>query len=238
MARKKIVFVIVEGPSDDTALSLLLSQIYNEQTVHVHIMHRDITPDKGITSSNIITKVCDELKQYAVSTHLKSSHFQEIIHLVDMDGAYIPPENVVDDQDCADPCYSVTEIRTCNKSGIELRNQQKKLNLDKLCSCKKIWGVPYRVFYMSCNLDHVLYNKLNSTDAEKEGDAFNFARQYKGKTQEFVQFISNSDFSVMDGYQESWKYIKQGVHSLERHTNFGLCFTETASTEDTTEDRS
>ena len=50
MARKKIVFVIVEGPSDDTALSLLLSQIYNEQTVHVHIMHRDITTDKGITS--------------------------------------------------------------------------------------------------------------------------------------------------------------------------------------------
>ena len=59
MARKKIVFVIVEGPSDDTALSLLLSQLYNEQTVHVHIMHRDITTDKGVTSSNIITKVCD-----------------------------------------------------------------------------------------------------------------------------------------------------------------------------------
>lgn len=27
---------------------------------------------------------------------------------------------------------------------------------------------------MSCNLDHVLYNKLNSTDDEKEFDSLDF----------------------------------------------------------------
>lgn len=43
------------------------------------------------------------------------------------------------------------------------------------------------------------------------------------KMPEFISFISRSDFSVMDGYRESWDYINNELHSLERHTNFGLC---------------
>ena len=49
---------------------------------------------------------------------------------------------------------------------------------------------------MSCNLDHVLYNKRNSTDEEKENDAYAFAKQYKGDRDGFVKFISESSFSV------------------------------------------
>lgn len=28
----------------------------------------------------------------------------------------------------------------------------------------------------------------------------------------------------MDSYPQSWQYIREGLHSLERHSNFGLCF--------------
>lgn len=38
MARKKIVFVIVEGPSDDTALGVLLSKIFDKDMVHTFRM--------------------------------------------------------------------------------------------------------------------------------------------------------------------------------------------------------
>jgi hypothetical protein len=79
---------------------------------------------------------------------------------------------------------------------------------------------------MSCNLDHVLYNKLNSSDVEKEADSLNFAKKYKDKIPGFIKFISCSDFSVMTGYEESWDYIKQELHSLKRYTNLGLCFKE------------
>ena len=34
MARKKIVLVIVEGPSDDTALGIALNQVYDRETVY------------------------------------------------------------------------------------------------------------------------------------------------------------------------------------------------------------
>lgn len=79
---------------------------------------------------------------------------------------------------------------------------------------------------MSCNLDHVLYGKLNSTDEEKERDAYAFARKYKDDIDGFLSFISDSDFSRTDGYRESWEFIRQDFHSLERFTNLGLCFSE------------
>lgn len=224
MARKKIVFVIVEGPSDEEALGVILNRIYDNNAVYVHIMHRDITTERGVTASNILSKLGAEIRQYAKDNHFEKGHFKEIIHIVDMDGAYIPNDNVIADPTAQVPIYSVTDIRTYNKQGIEQRNQQKRSNIDKLCSCKEIWGVPYRIFYMSCNLDHVLYNKLNSSDEAKEADSFRFAKYYRDKIPAFLTFISGSAFSVMDGYKASWDYIKQDLHSLERHTNLGLCF--------------
>ena len=224
MARKKVVFVIVEGMSDSEALSLVLSKFYDKQTVYVHIMRRDITSEPGVTSANIVTKITEAAKQYANVYRLKNEHFQEIIHLVDMDGAYISDDAVVEDPDAIDPVYSTAEIRTKNKAGIEFRNACKRSNLDRLIATNKGWSIPYKVYYMSCNLDHVLYNKLNSSDEEKEADAHAFSKQYKDDVPGFLAFMCESDFSVVDDYKSSWRYIRQDMHSLERHTNFGLSF--------------
>ena len=79
---------------------------------------------------------------------------------------------------------------------------------------------------MSCNLDHVLYNQLNTNDTEKENNAYLFARKYKNDIWGFCTFISESEFSVVGNYQKSWGYIKQNLHSLERHTNLGICFAD------------
>jgi len=226
VARKKVVFVIVEGPSDEVALGVLLNRIYDSDTVFVQIMHKDITAEYGNSSANIISVVGNEVRAYAKSNHYNKSDFREIIHIIDMDGAYIPDSNIIEDKETVKPRYSLTDIRTYNIENIVRRNNAKSANINKLCSCYEIWGVPYRAYYMSCNLDHVLYNKLNSSDEEKENDSYKFARKYKDKIPEFLDFISNSDFSVVTGYKESWSFIKQGLHSLERYTNLGLCFKE------------
>lgn len=115
----------------------------------------------------------------------------------------------------------------CNTIGIENRNRQKRDNLNRLTSISQVWKIPYSVFYMSSNLDHALYGKLNSTDDEKEHDAFYFSMKYKNNLPLFIQFISESEFSVCNDYNESWRFIKGALHSLERHTNLGLCFTTT-----------
>ena len=227
MARKKIVFVIVEGVSEQDALGAILSRIYDKDNVWVQVLRKDITSEHGVNPSNILSKLGDEVRSYANSYHFKKSDFKEIIHIVDMDGAYIPDDNIVEDKAAEKPIYSLTEIRTADKSGIELRNQNKRANINKICGCKELWSVPYSAYYMSCNLDHVLYNKLNSTDEEKETDSFQFAMSYKEKTKEFLSFIGESDFSVTGDLKESWEFIKLDLHSLERYTNFGICFKET-----------
>ena len=79
---------------------------------------------------------------------------------------------------------------------------------------------------MSCNLDHVLYNKRNSTDDEKENDAYTFAKMYKNKIGEFVKFLCDSEFSVKEDYKKSWDYIEKDMNSIERHTNLCICIEE------------
>lgn len=231
MTRKKIIFVIVEGSSDETALGAILQNIFDVNQVHIEVVHGDITTQNGVMPHNILSKIGGMVAEYIKQNrYLKKSDFERIIHIVDMDGAYIPNENIIEDADLEKTSYSLKNITTNNKSHIVERNKQKTANINKISSCHEIGKketIPYKVFYMSCNLDHVLHDKINSTDAEKKLDSRKFAKQYKENIHEFLSFISQSDFSVKMPYKESWDFIKQGLHSLERHTNFGICFSET-----------
>lgn len=232
MSRKKIVFVIVEGPSDEEALGAFFGRFFDKNSVFVQIMRTDITTSRGNTENNIVSKVGEVVRRYAASNHFSRSDFQEIIHITDTDGAFIPDDCIIEDADARDPIYSNQFIRTRSRKGIVLRNEQKRENLGVLSRCYKVWGLPYRVYYMSVNLDHVLYNKLNSTDREKEKDSHAFVKRYRNDLPAFIDYISASDFSVTSGYRESWDYIREGRRSLERHSNLGLCFKRTACTEE------
>ena len=223
MARKKVVLVIVEGASDDTALGVMLNQIFDKDKVYVHIMHGDITTRKGVHSDNIVAKIGDEVRKYAKANHYLSKHFKQIIHIVDLDGAYIPNQNVISDLERGEISYESDGIHTPNQCRIIERNKQKTDNLYRLRGTGQIWQVPYRVYYMSCNLDHVLHNKRNSTDDEKEMDAYTFAKKYKNDVKGFVDFICKSDFSVNGDYKKSWAYIEDGLNSINKYTNFGIC---------------
>lgn len=223
MPRKKIVFVIVEGKSDEAALGVIFNRIYDSNEVYVHITHCDITTEFGVNSSNIVVKIYDIVKKYAGRV-FKKGDFSKIIHISDTDGTFVPNEAVVEDVSAIDPIYSETEIRTNKKIGIENRNRRKQDILNRLSSTNEIWGIPYRIYYMSCNLDHALYGKLNSTDDEKTRDSLAFANKYRENIPGFLKYISESEFSVSGSYPRSWQYIRRELHSLERHTNLGLCF--------------
>ena len=42
----------------------------------------------------------------------------------------------------------------------------------------------------------------------------------------FISFICDSDFSVNGDYKKSWVYIEDGLNSINRHTNLGICIKE------------
>lgn len=150
-----------------------------------------------------------------------------------MDGAYVRNENIILDLEHDEIAYESDGIHTPDQQGIIERNKQKTDNLYRLRGTGQIWRVPYRVYYMSCNLDHVLHNKRNSTDDAKEKDAYAFAKKYKNDVEGFVNFICNSDFSVNVDYKESWTYIEDGLNSIDRYTNLGICIMEEIKKEGT-----
>ena len=223
MKRKKVVLVIVEGPSDEEALGAVLNNYFGKDRVYVHTHHGDITTEKGNKCSNIISKVNECAKQCMRQYPFKRSDFKRIIHVVDMDGAFFTDNVIVEDKDAYKPIYTEEVIRTNHPEGIVKRNAQKRENINRLIPTSIIGNIPYQIYYMSSNLDHVLYNKLNSTNDEKESDAHNFAIKYKDDLNGFKAFLQDSDFSVNKDFIDSWDYIKQEKHSLERHTNFGQC---------------
>lgn len=232
MARKKIVFVIVEGPSEDDALGVLLDKIYDRDKVYIQITRCDITLADYTESSQVLTRITDVVKKYAKDNHLTKTHFKEIIHIIDTDGVYIPDEAVVFEETAEKPIYTLQNILTNKVEKIRNRNGRKRQCLDRIAQQDKLWGIPYQAYYMSCNLDHVLYNKMNSSDEEKERDSLEFACKYREDVNGFIGFICNSDFSIIDDYRNSWKFIQQeGLFSLQRYTNFGICLLRASNNE-------
>ena len=223
MAGKQVVFVIVEGPSDQTALSMGLSQVYDRDRVFLHIMYGDITSRSGVTPDNIVRKIGDEVKAYAKNQHLKRSDFKEIVHIVDTDGMYIPDDRIIFDESARKIRYEDDGIYTADVEGVKRRNREKRDNCYRLITTAKIWTIPYSAYYMSVNLDHVLYDKRNCTDEEKENNAYAFAKRFQNDKEGFISFMCDSDFSVDNGYKSSWDYISSDLRSLERHSNLCAC---------------
>jgi len=227
MPAKKVVFVIVEGPTDEDALGVIFQRFFDKNTVRVKVIHGDITTERQINSSNILNHITETVKQSLKEYKLHKTDLLRVIHLVDTDGAYVPDSAIVFDESAEKPVYSPTQIKTANPEGLIQRNQQKKANLTRLHSARFIWGdIPYSVYYLSSNLEHALYNELNLTDEEKEKKALQFAKKYMNNISSFVALVRDSDFAVVSGYLPSWAFVKKDLHSLERHTNIGLCFGE------------
>lgn len=225
MAAKRVVFVIVEGPTDEDALGVIFQRFFDKDTVRVKVIHGDITTERQVNSSNILNHITETVQQSLKEYKLHKTDLLRVIHLVDTDGAFVPDSAIVFDEHADKPIYSTTSIKTANPEGLIRRNQQKRANLSKLHSAQFIWkDIPYGVFYLSSNLEHALYDELNLSDEEKETKALQFAKKYINDIPAFIEFVRNSEFAVVDGYLPSWSFIKQDLRSLERHSNIGICF--------------
>lgn len=112
-----------------------------------------------------------------------------------------------------------------NVKAIIERNKRKGEVLFKLRKTGKINGIPYRIYFNSCNLEHVLYNELKDfTDEEKEILSDDFADKYDGRIEEFIEFISDVNIAVSGTYQKTWDFIEKDKNSLNRYSNMHLIF--------------
>lgn len=224
MAKKKIMLFIVEGPTDETSLSTVLSRIFSSDTVRFQVVHGDVLTKDFVESDKIIAAVNEQIKLFRGSVY-KPGDFCKVVHLADTDGAFIPEGAVIKEEATEGrqyPFYTDTQILTPEPANIIDRNARKSKNIAKLSSTRRIGGIPYSFYYFSCNLDHVLHGRNNLSEAEKIARSRAFDLQYADAPNAFIRFMKDESFAVQGTYQETWAFIKQGVHSLERHSNFGI----------------
>ena len=227
--RAKIVFVIVEGVSDQTALASILSKLIKPELVVVEVFHGDITTDDYTTPQNIVSKLGNFVRERSKPNSYKVSDYMEVVHIVDTDGVFISDDDVVSSNERKPICYKPDCIEARNRTGIILRNHQKAANIRRLISLPKVWGsIPYSVYFFSCNLDHVLHNDANMSKDDKDRFAAQFALRYRNDLDGFLSFIQGDDLAVKHPYQKSWDYIIDGNNSLKRRTNLSLYFSQEA----------
>ena len=224
MAKKKIMLFIVEGPTDETSLSTVLSRIFSSDTVRFQVVHGDVLTKDFVESDKIIAAVNEQIKLFRGSVY-KPGDFCKVVHLADTDGVFIPDGAVIKEEAAEGrqyPFYTDTQILTPEPANIINRNVRKSKNIAKLSSTGRIGGIPYSFYYFSCNLDHVPHGRNNLSEAEKIVCSRDFDLKYADDPNAFIRFMKDESFAVQGAYQETWTFIKQGVHSLERHSNFGI----------------
>ena len=168
MNEKKVILFIVEGPSDRAALGPIMEEYFNSEDIKFLIVHGDITIKNYITKDNAIIKVNEQIKEKLKELKKKYNYsktdYIKIIHLIDTDGVYISDDKVMqkegENSNKSKVLYYEDHIEAENVNGIRNRNAKKSEVLFKLRTTKNIDGIQYRVYYNSCNLEHVLYDEL------------------------------------------------------------------------------
>lgn len=224
MQTNKILLFIVEGPSDEQSLAPALEKIILQKNVKFKVIHGDITSDSNSNinniekriSNNCVKKFINENSQYNLSD------IYGIVHIVDLDGAFIPDDNIEEDPSIIKPKYMPDKILCKNKAKFLATHNNKQSILRHLSTIDKILNIPYSIFYMSCNLDHVLHNKPNSTDFEKKINSIIFGDNYDDPLK-FEDFFNCKKIKIEGTYEESWKYITINLNSLKRGSNFWIC---------------
>lgn len=224
MGEKKIMMFIVEGMSDMAALGTIMKEYFSGREVQFVIVHGDITTKDFTSSENVVKKVNTLVEGLKQRYRYNTEDFLKIIQLTDMDGVFVP-DHAVWQEDTTSVRYFPDHMETGCVEAVLDRNHKKAEVLRRLRKTGKINGIPYRIYFNSCNLEHVLYGELRDyTDEEKEACSDDFAEQYEGRSEEFVKLVSAPEVAVPGTYQKTWDYIEKGGNSLNRHSNMHLLF--------------
>jgi hypothetical protein len=235
---KRVVVVLVEGPTDRIALRGNLNHLVNDKTIEFESTNGDITSDESLIANEDLNDVLvqDVRDLIAKQNDFALSDVIEVVHLIDTDGLYIPEERIIqkrlnEEEQIIDenrrPFYNDDSIevldvdserKTLKNKRDSVRDLLEKTTLDFGCGISKL----YSIFYNSCNLEHALHNKRNVAANEKRTLAKDFAFQCYQNDKKFITLFDELNKARSWDFSTSWMYLKKSFNSLERGSNFLL----------------
>lgn len=229
--RDKLIMIIVEGQSDAASLEMIMEEIIpKNMRLKCVVANGDITTNPTVNEKNIKKKLTEIITR-PPNDHFNRTDYVQVIHLIDMDGAYITEDKIFEDDSVEGFIYSENGITAKKREWVKKRNEKKQRLLNILIETHKVnISIPYKVMFMSCNLEHVLHDKISVPDEEKVDLGVRFADRFINREEEFISFICDSSFAVknpeMDDlfevYKESWNFIRKDNNSIKRYTNFNI----------------
>lgn len=244
MAReKRVVLILVEGPSDENALLEPMQAALDftangalpeARALAFHCGVTTVRPFSWEAAFAVKDRVRDTVRQFVVD-RIASRHEYEwtdldrIIHIVDLDGAFIPNECIVEG-DCDGFAYGRDSITARDTARVVDRNERKSAALLELAGTRELkhrkHAVPYRVYFMSRNLEHALYGSVREfSDDEKRQLSAAFGKKYRNDPEGFINLLRSGDVKVPgDTVEETWRYAREGTNSLHRGSNLHLFF--------------
>ena len=202
----------------------------------------DITSRYGINNNNILPMLL-KLFIHPEFEHRPEYEYPasvvEVIHIIDVDGVYLRDEYIKDGKELYDrklPYYDDKAgcILVNDVNEIISRNEVKRNNLQKLIDTKKLRITiakgrhdekekPYRVFYFSANLDHVLFGNANNYSGNKVKDAKRFGNAFYDEPLKLASYFLNHPCAVESSdYKESWEILQGEDKSLRPLTNINV----------------
>ena len=240
--KRKVILFLVEGWSEVTLLKPLMLALYDSIDPEIQVFFSiieedgvncggDITSKFGVYPGNIEKKIYEFfMKTFFSENKLYPKDITEIIHIVDLDGAYIPDDRILlqPNPKGEDRTYYDKDAILANKvENIIKRNQRKRENLDYLMKLSQMKvaskTIKYSVFFFSSNLDHFFCDNANMGNHDKVSYARNYVREFENDPQGFVANVKSIDGILTDmDYEQSWQFIKEGNNSIERHSNINI----------------
>jgi len=228
---KKIVLILVEGPSDEESLEHVLTKLINNYKTKFKICRGDITSDKLVNTSNVTNIIAQKVEDFLQNAKglFTIDDICFIAHLIDTDACSIQNEKIIE-QEKEEPYFDDQFLYVKNKNNIIKRNQKKLPIVKKLSKTRCIsfdnfdgLSIPYCSYYMSCNLEHVLHNdKTFCSDNAKENYSILFSMKYFDKENEFVEFINSKEVGTTLNFENSWDNILKPQNALLRETNLNI----------------
>ena len=205
----------------------------DEEIIEEYAVGGDITSSSFVKPKNIEERIRKRFITPATKSEgLYPKYIAKIIHIVDLDGVYIPDENVIPlspERAGQDGIYYDGEKGIMEAPSIKnaiQRNTDKRKNLDYLLSLHdqkiKIGSkmIPYEIYYFSSNMDHYVNNDPNLKKGKRAAADHFLRRKINNEASLFCSFFLNDEDSLGKiGYWESWDEIKKGTNSIRRHTN-------------------
>lgn len=228
MAKKNVVILIVEGISDERAISSIRKYVKDTFGIRIHLTHGDIFSDNKKRKS-IKARVGDEVKKVMQQYKYDKNDILAVIQITDTDGVFINDDCIlIDESFGGELAYQSESIQVSNQHkviDIKSRNKVKASNLKIMYSTQKVQkSLDYYLLYFSCNLDHVLHNERNLGEKEKAPKAIDFEKKFKNRPNDFMEFFKSGSFAVNGTLLESWEFIQESNNSLKKYSNFHLIF--------------